>query len=103
MNRRIVACARCGHNRQNRARGLCNSCLQYLYQRGGIDAYPRTTRSADEVLEEWDFLRHAGTPPEQAAALLGMAYESFERALFRAKRRGDVRAVGFTRHKRQAA
>lgn len=94
---RLIDCARCQHERPHSSRGLCNSCARTARRHGELDQYPRLYLRRNELLEEWDFLRRAGTPPAQAAHAMGMSCEAFERALYRAKKRGDARAVGFGR------
>ena len=50
-------------------------------------------RSNEEVVEEWDLLRSQGVMTvAQAASRMGMTAEALDRALYRARKRGDTRA-----------
>jgi hypothetical protein len=73
------------------ARGLCCRC----YKGGRVDHadHERASRSRDELLTEWEHLRYYGLDWRQAAQRLGMTYPAFERAMLRARRDGDPRAV----------
>lgn len=78
-------------------RGLCATCYNRHTRDGTLVDYTRSTYSRDELLDEWTFLRSGGVKGREAAARLGMSFASFERALHRAKARGDERATGFGR------
>lgn len=69
------------------ARGLCSIC--YRDEDLRLDC-PRATRTADDVLDEWDRLRRAGVLRAEAAERMGMRLESLERMLQR--HRNDPRA-----------
>jgi hypothetical protein len=58
-----------------------------------LDDYPRTTWSRDELMGEWDLLRSEGYTRRNAAERLGLKWETFDRAYFRARSAGDPRAV----------
>lgn len=74
-------------------RGLCNSCHARERYHGRLADHPRSTRSRDELLEEWELLRGQGHTRVQAAERLGMSPSAFERALQRARAAGDPRAA----------
>lgn len=74
-------------------RGLCSSCYKRADYHGQLIDHPRRTRTRDEVLEEWDWLRRAGVPWQHAHERLGMTAGAFQRAYYRARAAGDPRAV----------
>ena len=76
----------------HRGRGLCRGCHARRRRDGTLADAPRATMSADEVLEEWVMLRGEGHTVAQAAERLGMTYGALEKALDRARKRGDERA-----------
>jgi hypothetical protein len=71
-------------------RGLCAACWQNPTIRAN---YPRSTFAADELLDEWTLLRSEGHTLRQAAERLGITYAALDKALQRAKHRGDPRAI----------
>jgi hypothetical protein len=73
------------------ARGLCRRC--YNDGRVELAEHERATHSRDELLTEWEHLRAGGASWRDAARQLGMSYPAFERAMLRARRDGDARAV----------
>ena len=73
-------------------RGLCEACHQRHRKRGTLSDFERRTRPADEVLEDWDFLRRQGYSIRDAAERMGMTHAALDRALCRAANRGDERA-----------
>lgn len=85
-----------GHARGGR--GLCRRCWNRHNFNHTLDQFPRSTWQRDELLEEWVFLRDTGCDVEAAAERVGMTRAALERALHRAKARGDERAVGFTKY-----
>lgn len=74
-------------------RGLCPPCYRQAQYAGRLDDYPRTTWSRDELMGEWDLLRSEGYTRRNAAERLGLKWETFDRAYFRARAAGDERAV----------
>jgi hypothetical protein len=85
-----------GRARTTQARGLCWFCYRAATKNGELFDYPRSTRSRDEVLDEWEMLRGEGYTRRQAAERIGMTFEAFDRALYRARSAGDPRAVWST-------
>lgn len=73
------------------SRGLCGVCYRRNHFLGTLTDYPRTTYSADELLDDWVWLRIDGTTTRQAAERFGIKHESFLQALRRARKRGDER------------
>lgn len=52
------------------------------------------SRSAEEVLEEWAMLRSDGvTDLRVAAQRMGMSFSALDKALWRARKRGDERGI----------
>lgn len=78
--------------RRSVGRGLCETCHQRHRNHGTLSDFERRTRPADEVLEDWDFLRHQGYSIRDAAERMGMTHAALDKALYRAARRGDPRA-----------
>ena len=76
-------------------RGICMSCWQIANHHGQIpyDAPPRLTRTRDELLDDYTILRADGYTWRQCAERLGMTYPAFERAMLRARKDGDLRAM----------
>lgn len=64
---------------------------------------PRLTRTRDELLDDYVILRADGYTWRQCAQRLGMTYPAFERAMLRARKDGDPRAMrpGETRAARE--
>jgi hypothetical protein len=58
-----------------------------------LDEYPRRSWSREDVMSEWDLLRSEGYTRRVAADRLGMRWETFDRAYWRARAAGDPRAV----------
>lgn len=77
-------------------RGLCSPCYCKERRANRIHLYPRSIRTADEVLDAWGLLlrrvRGAWTLAELAKEI-GMKPDALDQALTRARRRGDPRAV----------
>lgn len=70
---------------RNHARGLCSSCYGKRYRAGTYLDLPRRTWARDEVLTEWQLLRSEGFTRRQAAERLGIKFNTFERAICRAR------------------
>lgn len=70
-------------------RGRCRPCRDRAKRSGVLAEHP-TKR--DAFLEEWAVLRVGGATREVAAERMGMTFAAFERALFRARAAGDLRA-----------
>lgn len=87
------------------ARGLCNTCYHRNRYHGTLIDFERTTHAADELLDEWTLLRDDGYGYRNAAARLGVTVAALDKALCRAKRRGDPRGsrVPFAHDMRQDA
>lgn len=101
----MSTCLDCGRTTVNRylelpaavtasGRGLCRRCYSRHERRGTLVDFPRTTRSRDELLDDWVLLREQGLDRRAAAARMGMTYSAFDRALVRARSKGDPRAFG---------
>ena len=85
----VRSCALC--DRQHGARGLYNACYKRALRAGTLPDHERWNRPADELLDEWVLLRDDGYRPRDAAARIGVTYTALDKALCRAKRRGDPR------------
>lgn len=77
----------------HRGRGLCQPCYRSVDREGRLSEYEKKFRSRDEILEEWVILCRQGYTRRQAAERLLMKPESFVRALQRARKDGDPRAL----------
>jgi transposase-like protein len=73
-------------------RGLCPPCYRQAHYSGRLDEYPRRSWSRDELMGEWDLLRSDGYTRRNAAERLGLKWETFDRAYWRARSAGDPRA-----------
>jgi len=76
-------------------RDLCGSCYRHLrrYNRDGLANYPRQTRKGTDVYDEYEFLKTTGiTGKQDAARLIGMSLEAFERAIHRVTIRKEIAA-----------
>lgn len=94
------ACAKCGHRPRRRGRGtpqiirgLCPACYCRENANGTLADWPRTTRTRDDVLDDWVILRAQGYTRRQAAERLGMTLAAFDGAIYRARRDDDPRAL----------
>lgn len=94
------ACAKCGHRPRHRdrgtpqiIRGLCPACYWPARSNGTVADWPRSTRSRDDVLDDWVILRAQGYTRRRAAERLGMTLAAFDGAIYRARRDGDPRAL----------
>lgn len=77
-------------HRQMGTKDLCHRCYQAAVRVG--DRPERQNRSADEVLDEWVWLRDDGvTDVKIAAGRIGMTWKALDKALYRARKRGDQR------------
>lgn len=87
-------CKRCGGTHGvRRIRELCTCCWTKVKDTDEIHDYPRVTRRAVDVAEDWAELRAQGLSKRDAAARLGMTYAAFDRALHRhaARQRAQTR------------
>jgi hypothetical protein len=73
------------------ARGLCQGCYARHRHSGELIDWERTTRDADTLLTDWEMLRDDGYTVRQAAERLQVTFAALDKALCRAKRRGDQR------------
>lgn len=80
----------------------CMPCYNQALRDGKLE---RVNRSREEVLEDWVFLRDDGVDLATAARRMGMKKASLEQALYRARKRGDLRGslVPFSHDMRRAA
>lgn len=74
-------------------RGLCQNCHAWARYHDRLLDYPRSTRSRDDLLEDYVMLRREGYDWPLCAERLGMTYAAFERAIHRARDAGDPRAA----------
>ncbi|WP_344029272.1 hypothetical protein [Pseudonocardia kongjuensis] len=79
--------------RRKKARGLCGACYMASWRREDLAEHAVQQRPRDDVLDDWLVLRGEGLSLRQAAARLGMSFEAFERAFYRARGDGDERAL----------
>lgn len=89
---RLGPCARCRRLRPLVARHLCDSCYHGEMDRGRPTRWPRATYGRDELMGEWEPLSRDHTIA-QAAARLGMTAAALDRAVCRARKAGDPRAL----------
>lgn len=89
-----TACIRCGKS-PVKARALCGKHYQRLRRAHGIgsDDVPSQSRSLDDVLEDWDWMRRSGETKENAAHRLGMTVRKLEEAVRKGVLQGDPRAT----------
>lgn len=69
-------------------RELCSACYARAQRAGELE---RIKRSADEVLDDWALMRDDGESVESAAQRMGMTRSALDKALYRARKRGDAR------------
>jgi hypothetical protein len=81
------------NHKRSRGRSLCSLCYTWARYHGKLVDYPRSTRSRDELLDDYVILRSQGYNWSQCATKLGMSYSAFERAIYRARRARDERAL----------
>lgn len=67
---------------------LCHRCHSSRRRSGDLD---RKKRLADEVLDDWVLMRDDGESVESAARRMGMTRSALDKALYRARKRGDAR------------
>jgi hypothetical protein len=94
--RERIHCAHCGRPGWKAARGLISTCHKALWAAGQLGDWPRVTFDADSLLDEWFEL--ASNPPEgvgkaDIARRIGIKVATLDRALDRARLRGDPRAI----------
>lgn len=77
--------------REHSGRGLCQPCYHRAVYADDLADYERRTWPADVLLDEWVRLRDERYGYRLAAARLGVTPTALDRALCRAKRRGDPR------------
>lgn len=76
------------------ARGLCYTCYLKAQTSGDLDDFERRLRTNEEVVEEYDELRSQGNfDLHLIAERMGMTYKALDKALYRARKRGDTRAA----------
>ena len=74
-------------------RGLCHPCYSQAEATGELLDFERRFRTNEEVVEEYDELRSQGNfDLHLIAGRMGMTYKALDKALWRARRRGDERA-----------
>lgn len=76
----------------HQARGLCSPCHARHRRAGTLSDYERSTRTRDDLLEDYVVLRSQGYSWRDCAARLAMTYSAFARAMQRARIELDPRA-----------
>lgn len=89
---RLGTCARCGITRKLRARHMCRPCYGKSTDDGTLYDYPSRMHTRDDILDYYAQVKER-TPLDMIAAALSMKKTTVERALQRARRDGDLRAV----------
>lgn len=91
-----MICARCVRPIRGRqgGRGLCKDCHRTCSRNGSLLDFPRATRSAAEVQEDYAVacLRMPDATIAERAELMGMSAEALRRALERARARARANA-----------
>jgi hypothetical protein len=72
---------------------MCGACYRRAWLDGTLIDHPTAVRPADLLLEDYVQLRREGYTVRQIADRLGMTFAAVDRALHRARRRGDTRAA----------
>ena len=89
-----VVQTRGGHYR--RSRGLCDRCYDAESAAGRLHLHPYKARPADAWLDEYRRLApQLHLDRAEVAHRVGLSLSAMDRALTRARRRGDPRAVRF--------
>ena len=100
----LTACADCrqpmhrnvvcpdGHQR-HRGRGLDTACYDQHYYGGSLDLFPRATYSRGELMEEWAAMSEMGVSFFEFPARVGMTFDGWYQAFYRARRAGHPLAV----------
>lgn len=90
-----------------RVAGQCIPCYKKEWRAERIaqpEPKPRAKEwRSDDLMHEWDFWRGMGYTRRQFAERIGMKWISFERAYWRAVKRGDPRAVLSARERAENA
>jgi hypothetical protein len=92
----LPLCVRCGWVRpRNHGRGLCEFCHRVCTGNGTLLDWPRATRTAAEVLEDYAIAcaRLPNGTVAQRAELIGMTHSALQRALERARARARADAA----------
>jgi hypothetical protein len=75
---------------------LISTCHRILWKAGQLDDWPRVTFDADSLLDEWFELARSpaeGITKADIARRIGINLAALDRALDRARRRQDPRAI----------
>jgi hypothetical protein len=75
---------------EHHGRGLCSTCHRWARHTGRLLDYERTSRSREDLLEDYRMLRGQGHSRVQIAERLGMKLTSLDTALLRARRDGAL-------------
>lgn len=78
----------------HRARGLCSACYQAVKRAGRLEDYAPTGSASpvlDSHLDDWEIMRDDGVSLQQAAERLGIKVSTLDKALYRARQKGDER------------
>lgn len=89
---RVILCEHCGRLGLHCGRGLCKSCYSRL-RSGGLGRHPRKTKPSSYTLNNWYRLTLEGNRCRQVAEAIGMSQDAVERAVQRARKEGDPRAI----------
>lgn len=90
---RIGCCVRCRRTLSIYSRRLCQTCHNYCGRHDLLADYPTVLRCRDDILDEWIVLRARELTWAEAAVEMGMKPASFDRAMWRAIKDGDPRAL----------
>lgn len=82
----------CHPGRRHYGRRLCKQCYDAAYRQGRTADFPSVTRRADDMLDDFALLRSEGYDRRQIAARLRIDVRTLDKALYRARLRGDGRA-----------
>lgn len=79
--------------RKTAGRGLCHTCWCAAKVNGTLDQFPRLTRSRDELLSEWEFMRGM-VSFDDFSKVMGVTLAAWKCAYSRGEKAGDPRAKG---------
>ena len=83
-------CSREGCDEPHDARDLCRAHYHQARKRGDFETRPK--RSYEDTLDDWVLIRdYDGADVRRAADRMGMTFSALDKALYRARKRGDLR------------
>jgi hypothetical protein len=71
-----------------RARGLCGSCYEMARSRDELDDHGRKTVKLSDFVEDHQIYARRTNDRKKIAELMGMSYKAWEKAYYRAKKKG---------------